>query len=91
MACKNRQSRESVAESGDVPVQLFEMRLEAFWDRLQELIPPDGEITWARLWREFGREGTGLYIVPLLQKGMIRTTYKGYIRIDESRRGERIG
>lgn len=90
MSCKNRQSGEKTAESGDILDQLFEMRLEAFWERLQEIIPPEGEITWARLWREFGREGAGRYVIPLIQKGMIRTTYKGFIRINESRRGERI-
>ena len=91
MSCKNRNRRADLGgEADNVPERLQAMRLEAFWERLQEIIPLGEEISWARLWREFGREGTGLFITPLIQKGLVQATYKGYIRIVEARRGEKL-
>lgn len=64
--------------------------LEKFWTRIQEIVPPGGEITWTQLWKEFGRKGTGLCTAPLLEKGLLHTTIKGTIKVEESRRGEKI-
>jgi hypothetical protein len=66
-----------------------EMSLQDFWEKLQQLIPPRGEISWEKLWSEFGRKGTGAYINPLIEKGLVSTTFKGSIRIREERRGEK--
>lgn len=67
-----------------------EISLEEFWDRLQQLVPPGGEISWEVLWKEFGRNGIGFYTGSLVKKGFIQTTYRGYIKINERKRGEKI-
>jgi len=67
-----------------------EMDLEEFWETLQKIIAPGEEITWHRLWREFGRKGTGYFTSSLSEKGFIMIGYRGVIKINEDRRGEKI-
>lgn len=75
-----------------MPAQKRKERISTweFWQRLREIIPPGGAITWKRLWREFDRKGTGLRAYRLIKKGYIWTNYRGEIGIVEAKRGEEL-
>ncbi len=59
-----------------------------FWQRLQAIIPPGGRVTWQRLWREFGRRGTGRHTELLRQRGYLKANHRGEIWIAEDKRGQ---
>ena len=67
----------------------IESDMEEFWVRIQRVIPPDQGVSWQRVWREFGRRGTGRYVTPLIKKGYLRATIKGYLYVNEKMRGKK--
>lgn len=67
----------------------IESEMEDFWIRIQRIIPPGEGVSWQRVWREFGRGGTGPFMGPLIAKGYLRATIRGSVCVNEKMRGKR--